>query len=202
MTQKGFIPILIVLLVTVVAAISGYFMYTNYSNNQIAYTQPAKVTQSPTPSQDQTANWKIYTNKKYNYSLKHPEEIEVFKAFENGDVVFSKKGEQQSAGYPVTGMQILFRGEKGTNPETAGELGEINCTPEAAKIQTACNPIKKPVQINNAVGVQVTSNPGYDYYLTDIDKKHPVVRIIISSDVANTDLSIFQTILSTFKFTQ
>ncbi len=47
--QKGFAPILIVLLIAVLA-IGGYFVYTNYSNNEIKTSQNVQTTQTPTPT--------------------------------------------------------------------------------------------------------------------------------------------------------
>lgn len=76
MKQKGFTPILIVLLVAVLGIV-GYFIYTNYSNSQ-SKTEPV-VTQTnpiPTPAESTTstemANWKTYTNTYLGYSLKYP----------------------------------------------------------------------------------------------------------------------------------
>lgn len=50
--QKGFAPILIVILVAVLG-IGGYFVYTN-AKNQTKPAQQVQTTQTPTPSQDPT----------------------------------------------------------------------------------------------------------------------------------------------------
>lgn len=80
MTQKGFAPILIVLLIAVVG-IGGYLIYTNYSNDRSNQTKssptPVVTTQTPqsTPSTtpaDETANWKTYTNTKLKLEFKYP----------------------------------------------------------------------------------------------------------------------------------
>ena len=77
--QKGFAPILIVLLVAVLA-VGGYFVYTNYSNNQTA-APTGQTTQTPPPTPDETvyteasesANWKIYQGK--SYTFKYPANV-------------------------------------------------------------------------------------------------------------------------------
>lgn len=76
MRQKGFAPIII--LVLILLGVIGYFIYQNTqlqkSNSNV--TSPSTVPNanllqsSPTP--DPTVNWKTYTNTKYGYSVKYP----------------------------------------------------------------------------------------------------------------------------------
>lgn len=77
MSQKGLAPILIVVLIAVLA-VGGYLLY----NQQTKLTSaPQPTTQStPAPSVNPTesaepvdiSNWKTYTNSKYGYSVKYP----------------------------------------------------------------------------------------------------------------------------------
>lgn len=78
MNQKGFTPILIVLLI---AVIGGYLFFTNYSNsrtkiesqNQVVTsktTQSTSIPSSTANTTDETANWKTYTYK--DFVLKYP----------------------------------------------------------------------------------------------------------------------------------
>ncbi len=95
--QKGFAPILVVLLIAV--GIGGYFSYQQVNRNsstpplnQAACTQEAKLcpdgssvgrvgpncefapcpTSKESTSSAETTNWKTYTNVKFGYSLKYP----------------------------------------------------------------------------------------------------------------------------------
>ncbi len=71
--QKGFAPILIILLIAL--AVGGYSIYSNYLNNQTKPTPQPTTHSTPQPSPspaDEIANWKTYTNTKYGFSLKYP----------------------------------------------------------------------------------------------------------------------------------
>ncbi len=85
MKQKGFAPILIVVLIA--AAVGGYFWF-NDSNNQTKPAQNVQTTKTPAPATKpestssaaspapngagETANWKTYTNTKFGYQIKYP----------------------------------------------------------------------------------------------------------------------------------
>ena len=72
--QKGFSLILIVLLIAVLG-VGGYFVYSNYSGNQI---KPVPIQASPIPQltpTDETANWRTYTNTLVGFSIKYPEKL-------------------------------------------------------------------------------------------------------------------------------
>lgn len=75
--QKGFIPILIVLLTA--AAIGGYLIYSgkiNIPQKQVAQT--LKSDASPAPTGDaETANWKTYISDKYGYSFQYPANLTI-----------------------------------------------------------------------------------------------------------------------------
>lgn len=65
MRQKGFVPVII--LVLVVLVVIGYFSYKNYWPKLQILSTP-----TPIPTVDPTANWKTYTSAKYKYSFKYP----------------------------------------------------------------------------------------------------------------------------------
>jgi len=44
---------------------------------------PPKITLQPSPGQDPTANWKTYANTKYGYSIKYPQELNIYTRVES-----------------------------------------------------------------------------------------------------------------------
>lgn len=74
--QKGFAPILILIVLVVLAGVSGGAYYLVKSSNNRPELQP-RVSGSPTAqlTQDKTPNWKTYTNDKFRYSIQYPENL-------------------------------------------------------------------------------------------------------------------------------
>jgi len=70
MNQKGFANItLIVVVVTILAGMVVYFGFTKESKPHTQQQTSQKV--------DETQDWITFTNEKYNYSFKHPQDISV-----------------------------------------------------------------------------------------------------------------------------
>lgn len=67
MNQKGFSPIILILIIVIVAG--GAFLIGQSSVNKSKNLENITVT-SPDP--DQTANWSTYSNEKYGFSFKYP----------------------------------------------------------------------------------------------------------------------------------
>jgi hypothetical protein len=65
--QKGFAPILIVVLIALVVGGGAYYLGTKKSS--LPTFSSSKI---PSTIFDETANWKTYTNTKFGYSLKYP----------------------------------------------------------------------------------------------------------------------------------
>ena len=81
--QRGFTPILIVLLIGIVGAVIGGAYYFGYDHGWEKSIRSQTPQTSPAPSPiDETvyteatrsANWKTYTNNKYGFQLKYPED--------------------------------------------------------------------------------------------------------------------------------
>ena len=91
--QKGFAPIIILVGILLLASVGGaYYFFKIKTPTQKACTQEAKIcpdglsvgrggpnceftpcsTSSPSPTLDETANWKTYTNTENHYILKYP----------------------------------------------------------------------------------------------------------------------------------
>ncbi|TSC65883.1 MAG: hypothetical protein CEO21_308 [Microgenomates group bacterium Gr01-1014_80] len=89
--SKGFAPVLIVL---IVAAAAGYFVYTNYLNsisvggqNQARPSETVQATQIPIPSPtpDPHPDWKKYSNNELGYSFRVPQNWLINTFQNNGD---------------------------------------------------------------------------------------------------------------------
>ena len=78
--QRGFTEIVILIAVLVLAAIGGaYYLGTQKSQAPVAISPSPVAQATPTPNASQapngdleTANWKTYTDSKYNYSINYP----------------------------------------------------------------------------------------------------------------------------------
>lgn len=68
MKQKGFAPIIIIVLITL--GIAGYFGYRQFKLITGDFADSPSSTPLSTP--DTTINWKTYTNTKYSYQLRYP----------------------------------------------------------------------------------------------------------------------------------
>lgn len=66
MNQKGFAKTILVVVIVVLLGTVGYFAF-------VKKTEPVaqQPTSTPTPT-DPTANWKIYSNTRYAYTIKYP----------------------------------------------------------------------------------------------------------------------------------
>ena len=92
MRQKGFAPILIIILVLI--AIGGAYYFGTKKGNiiptptqspvTVASNAPAPITPTTKPTTDPTANWKTYENNVYHYSFKYPPSWAV-RAFQYSD---------------------------------------------------------------------------------------------------------------------
>lgn len=92
--QKGLIPIFILIGILAVSLVGAGAYYYFYSHKQVAppagcYYREVQCIQapcnpilvcpqpSPSPTQDETANWQTYTNNQYGFSLKYPADWHV-----------------------------------------------------------------------------------------------------------------------------
>ncbi|MBI5732215.1 MAG: hypothetical protein HY982_02545 [Candidatus Magasanikbacteria bacterium] len=81
MNQKGFANIILVVVIVILVGAVGYFAFVKKSEPvaqqptptpiQVTNTPKSNPTPTPTPA-DPTANWKVYSNTRYAYTIKYP----------------------------------------------------------------------------------------------------------------------------------
>lgn len=186
--QKGFTPILIVLLIA--AAIGGYLIYSGKFN----LNQTTQVTQ-PSPA-DETVNWKTYTSPQAGYSFKYPDDLrESTSDYEGiGGTVkvenWSKSDERLSFKKDIFSVYIY---KEGVNSRL-----EFN-----AKTDSEENIFVADQQVKKKVGVEIVSNKGTLIQIGPIKNKGYNYVIVYSSGndkAVPSDLNTFNQMLSTFNF--
>jgi hypothetical protein len=121
---------LVILIIT--ALIGGIYLYIQ-NQPQKSQTKESSLTQEkPSPTPDPTLEWKIYTNTKYNFSLKYPDIFFTTNAPEDTTVIFYLSNEEGISKYelyqkPQITVQIH---EKTTLVDIANTLEEAKKTQE------------------------------------------------------------------------
>jgi len=181
MKQKGFAPIIILVLIIALAAV-GYFGYKNYwpKIQKIVVYSPA-----PSVTADPTTNWKTYTNTKYLYSLKYPASF-------------------------TTGLQSAGAGNKEADPTTRNlfiyksDASEpyieryINLEIFQVKPTYDKKMVTQTTLDNQTVEKIVIPGAKFDIYSAQVGTKD-FIEIYVSNDPTRKEVA--NQILSTFKFT-
>lgn len=167
--SAGFIQIILVLIV--VTLIGGAYYFGKVSNKS------SVVVESPKVSADPTANWKTYTNAKYDYKFVYPEKW-------NGPVV-TRKGDENSL--DVVNFTSSFNDSSVTiyieKPNTQNFEGE------------------EYILDGNKKGVRVQTSPTHEIVVVKLENYDLVIDFeYTGTDKVDAKL-IFDQILSTFKFT-
>jgi len=150
-----------------------------------------------TDQTDETANWKTYTNKKYEYSMSYPSELS-YDEYSNGDTRFYLTVDGKNNKTP-TGLKDSF-----------SILVRTGSSPENAALKELDQAYEEKVSFNNVSGVKMKPNDNFpfDYYLSPTEKNTPILRAYASIDYStltpsanNKAMDIFKKMVSTFKFT-
>lgn len=163
--QKGFaLPLILIgiLLVSLIGA-GGYYFYQNKYFPKTSIPQP-----SPQPQKDETSDWKTYTNTKYGYSIKYPEEYMPYgldkesKQITSSDaksVMFSRELPPSTYNDPLPAALWIKVLDKGGYEAQRQKLDEA-----AGKAPCAGCPVKNKSKIGD---YEATLYDGYGGYTID-----------------------------------
>lgn len=164
--------ILIVVIAVFISATTTYFIAKSKSTQ--LPTSKTSTTPQPTAIPDPTTNWKTYTNSKYSFSLKYPQNFSEESQGKENPVALQLSDGQRSINF------IIFTPK--TNIQTPTNAEEITIDGQSAKKFVQSEP-------NSQVEVHIN----YGDYLYQI-------IMPINNETKTQDLILFNQILSTFKF--
>jgi len=106
---SGFALLATAVIIAVIAVV-GTIGYTQFKNRAALKTSTQSIPQ-PTPVSDETADWKTYTNSKFNYSFKFPNDFNFNShTFPEDNVVYSLDAQfeqnDQQTGSLIKGVSI------------------------------------------------------------------------------------------------
>ncbi len=208
-STQGFVQIIIAVIIALVIGTGAMFAYQKYSqkynpspaqspsnNNQ---TQIINKTSPPPAVSDETvypdsigANWKTYTNAKQKYSVKYPEDLEVFLE-ESTETSLKSKTTYLLLGILVDQKDLAYEDySKMKIYDTIAGINPITRLPNIQVNDTDALVVKQNLENTKSIYFEANFKKGANYYL-----------IKIEGDVSNEKklLNLFNQILSTFKFT-
>lgn len=203
-------PVLFFILAGILIVAGLAFSAYNFYQTKLIQTKPNLTPTSmpqptvsvPTPTPDPTANWKVYSNAKYSYSLKYPSEWEQLET-NNGNYVRFFKGPYTSGQpTPETYISILSK-EKGKISLESWLLAN-GLLPTAGQPDSHIH--SENVNISGVSGIKISTpvNGGQDAIYLPIGNELLQITYIFKGE-NQTDYSnlvtTFDQILSTFKFT-
>lgn len=218
--------VVILLAVLLVVSISvSIFLALQVQNltKQLAQSQ-AQVQTTPTPTPDPTASWKTYTSEKYNYSIKYPQSWE--KA-ENPNEAPTVLNFLQLKGQDNTELGLNFDAVL-LDKTVESMCGPYACYPAVQIAAPFTDNSKIKLTLESWLQKYIESknpnekfDPNTDFQKITVDN-YPTIKFkdsvfiskddyiyFISFEVTNMpygkpayDMTIFDQILSTFKFTQ
>lgn len=182
--QKGLAPIFVVIGVLVVTAIAGVYWFGTQKASVIQPPTPSviQVTSQPSPTPDETANWKTYKNTKYRYSIKYPSDYGTSPEDQDEALFAPRKSEGAPIGISVSSKKLLEQlNEREKELREAGYSVQI-----------------EDYQVNNISGKKLIFNKGsqggFDFFAEKNGYSYHL------SGGSGKFLSIFNLMLSTFRF--
>lgn len=187
---------IIIAALVILVAVVGYFAFVKKSG---------PIAQQPTPTPNETVNWKTYTNTKYGFEFKHPTGTELSTAYsakEGGPAT----GRDDNV-YVASFLQIELVNPLGNCSDLRSESAIRACLGSQSWAQSdTWTPVTIGGQPAVKRGIKIIPTPlagsgiapiGYIYYLN-----YGKIGFQISSADSAANQIIADKILSTFKFTK
>lgn len=197
-SQKGLAPILIVLILAA-TLVGGYFIYQRQAVPKPYHPAPTAAPEiKPSPTSDETVNWKTYTNSMYGFAFQYPPNL-----MPNEDRSMSKDK-------PL----VDFYDESGSAPHLEWNLYVDKkaidiILSDILKKQNSNDPTQYKYQVIGQESFVIDDqHRGYAIKTKGQGKENYIIIIPINSSATvifqslGFDASTFSQILSTFKFTQ
>lgn len=217
--EKGLAGIGVVLVVILVALISGggiYAWQANKSTSEKAQLQsqitslqsqlnqqkttpattPTTTTPTTTTTTDETADWKTYTNEKYGYSFKYPKGWIVASYSKDEDVVLS----DQPGGHWLFGVRVSSNTDNLSLETIANKEADKRVKATGENLSKADI---SSLKLGGLEAKQIVVSPVGDYGNTEVVSIKGKNIIEIPGDTSTQEnKNIFEGILSTFQFTK
>ncbi|MDP3973913.1 MAG: hypothetical protein Q8P92_03710 [Candidatus Daviesbacteria bacterium] len=201
--QKGnFLLIIGLVVLVLVVGAGGYFLYQKQVNKPVTTPQTSQVTPSPIP--DETANWKTYSNSSLGFSFSYP-------------MILDHLYDQFGFNHPDNPEgNLLLQNFDGSKPRQ-DQPTDFQMVVEAYKNSdqvTLDKYVKDPNKVWNQSGVQIFADitlgnePALKGLAIQKNEKVPTIWVshkgyvltIYLETPKSTNASLFDQILSTFKF--
>lgn len=213
--QNNFLVILLSILLFISCVIAGFFAYqtqklvaevTGYREQLKQTLVPTTNNLQPSITPDPTLNWKTYTNTKYNFSFRYPSNFgnegtisgpySIKSSDSVGIMSFSDPDTiREGTDAPFDGFSIYY--VEDLNAQSFEEFLSNEKTSMDNAAYASMTGAKRILLDNKGVAF-VNDTRGYYYYPLNSDQ-NVLVLAYIQKD--NNFRSIFNQILSTFKFT-
>ena len=193
--QKGFTPILILLVVVIMVGLSGGLYYFSKTNSpKPNATQVLAPSSSPT---DETANWKTYTSKENGYSFKYPSAWRIAEPINSPVEIYSWPSNKHYDLVPDSEISIHIQFQDNPSKLTIEAWFQQDWGNERNKNN------EQSILVNGIQAIRYTNkNLVRPLQYTSVSFVHGDKVYNISAKPPDSKyLQVFDTIISTFKFT-
>jgi hypothetical protein len=199
--KKGAVAIIIAVVLALVAGIGGTLVYQKLTRKPVANDQRQESegqTSNPSPSPDETANWKTYTNLKY--SFKYPTELELTETPDqaSGFTIVSLKNDKYLHGYFIN-INTWTNDQRKSLRQFI--IDYTNGAVDGERI--------KSYSVNQEGWMGYVDKAGKTLFLDKnlevhvaLLNKYPPYNSVMTEDLNSETDKIFSKILSTFQFTE